>query len=286
MLDAIDREGSYAAAGQAMHRATSAVSYAVQGLEQALGLKLFEKVGRRARLTVAGRRVLEEGRRLLGEAERLGQLAMELKAEWEADLGLVVDGSLPMPPVMRAVRRFNRRRLPTRVRLKVAYLGGVREWFDGGDAHVMLTLDVVREPGLVATPLPKVDMLLVAHREHPLAALKTVGRGHLAEHVELAVEDSARDPSRRTQRLHLGSPHLFRLSDFYSKKEAILHGVGFGWMPRHLVEAEVEEGSLCLLPFDEGPRQRLLPHLVYRRRPALGPAAELLLQLYREALTE
>jgi len=58
ILDAIDTQGSYAAAASRLHRVPSALSHAMQKLEGELGVELFEKSGRRAILTAAGRTLL------------------------------------------------------------------------------------------------------------------------------------------------------------------------------------------------------------------------------------
>src|SRR5207253_2493375 len=63
-LDAIDRTGTFASAAETLHRVPSSLSYLVQKLELDLGVKLFDRTGRRATLTHAGRVVVEEGRRL------------------------------------------------------------------------------------------------------------------------------------------------------------------------------------------------------------------------------
>lgn len=63
-LDAIDRTGTFAEAAELLHRVPSALTYLVQKLESDLGVMLFDRSGRRAKLTHAGRIVVEEGRRL------------------------------------------------------------------------------------------------------------------------------------------------------------------------------------------------------------------------------
>jgi DNA-binding transcriptional LysR family regulator len=64
-LDAIDRTGTFAEAAELLHRVPSSLSYLVQKLESDLDVALFDRTGRRARLTHAGRVVVEDGRRLL-----------------------------------------------------------------------------------------------------------------------------------------------------------------------------------------------------------------------------
>ena len=59
-LDAIDRLGSHAAAAQHLHRVPSAITHAIAKAESLLGHPLFERRGRRAVLTEAGRCLLDD----------------------------------------------------------------------------------------------------------------------------------------------------------------------------------------------------------------------------------
>lgn len=273
VLDAVDRRGTFAAAALELHRVTSAVSYAIKHLEEGLGLTLFDRSGHRAELTPAGRRMLDEGRRLLERARALEQLARDLRDEWEPTLTLVADGSLPMRPLMRALRRLGERGLPTRVQLVIEYLGGVRERFEREGADLMMPLDFAGDERHIAEPLSPLELLLVARPGHPILARARVTRAELAEHVELIVADSRREDAPPLGRLSLGASQLFRLSDFHSKREALLEGVGIGWMPRHLIERDLAREALRIIPFVVGPSHLFHPHLVRRRGFPMGRAA-------------
>eukprot|EP01042_Synura_sphagnicola_P030506 gene30507-39313_t len=71
ILDAIDRRGSFSAAGVELHRVPSTISYTVSKLEQDLGVQVFERQGPKVQLTRAGAELLKEGRYLLKAAEDL-----------------------------------------------------------------------------------------------------------------------------------------------------------------------------------------------------------------------
>lgn len=314
VLDAVDRRGSFAAAADDLHRVTSAVSYAIKTLEEALGLTLFDRSGHRALLTAHGRRVLDEGRLLLERARGLDQLARDLRGEWEPALTLVADGVLAMPPLMAALRRFGERDLPTRVSLAIEYLGGVRERFDREGADLMMALDFAGDERHIAEPLPPIEMLLVARADHPVHGggagapagrpagaplgkatrgrrgkgtdARLVDRSDLAAFVELTVADSRREGAPPMGRLSLGSPQVFRLGDFHSKREALLEGVGLGWMPVHLIERDLARGELRIIDFREGPSHVFHPHLVHRRGVPLGRAARTLHEEIRAARKE
>lgn len=285
VLDAIERAGSFSGAARELGRATSAVSYAIAALEKAVGLRVFDRTGHRAELTVEGRRVLDVGRRVLEQAGELEGLARTLRDEWEPRLAIVVDGLLPLAPMLRALRRFLDEGSPTHVQLRVEHLGGVRERFREIRADFMILLDFTGDERLVTRVLDPVEMRLVIARDHPLAAApKAVDRAALAKHVELVVEESRRNAPPAAGRLALGSPHVVRLSDFHMKRLALLAGVGFGWMPLHLVHRDLAAKRLVPVRFVEGDTHVFTPHLAHRRGVPLGRAAQRFLELLdREA---
>lgn len=83
ILDAIDRRGSFAAAAEEVFRVPSALTYTMQKLESDLGVALFDRAGRRALLTPAGRALLDEGRILLQAADALECRVQRVATGWE-----------------------------------------------------------------------------------------------------------------------------------------------------------------------------------------------------------
>ncbi len=282
VLDAIDREGSFAGAAKALHRTTSAISYGVKTREDALGIALFDRSGHRALLTPAGKLVLDEGRGLLDRASDLEALASALRGDWEPSLRVVADGIFPLRPLMRAMRGLLSEGVPTRVGLRLEYLEGVRERFEERGADLMLSLTFEGDARHVAETLAPIEMVLVARPSHPVLKKRPIDRAALAHHVELVVEDSSREA--RAQPLSLSSPQVFRLSDFHSKLEALMEGVGVGWMPRHLVEDRLREKRLVMVPFVEGNRHVFVPQLVHRRARPLGRAGRMFVELLKREL--
>ena len=285
-LEAIDRLGSFSGAAKELGRATSAVSYAVKTLEHALDLELFDRSGHRAELTPAGRVVLQEARYVIRRAQGLQHRAAQLRQEWEPEVVIVLDGIVPMTPLIQAMRRFSGLGLPTRIQIRVEYLSGVRQRFHDDNADLMLAVDATQERGLVTHPLPPIRMFLLVHRDHPLRKLgRAVTREDLAQHVELIVNDSG-PVCWESPLLALGSPHVFELSDFYSKREALVGGIGFGWVPEHLVTEPLSSGALELVGFEEGDEHVFYPRVAHRRDVPLGRAAETFMVYLQDQLQD
>ena len=82
--------------------------------------------------------------------------------------------------------------------------------------------------------------------------------------------------------MYFDVPHVFELSDFRSKQEALVGGVGFGWMPAHMIVDELENGILKPLPFEEGHTFIFTPQLVTRRDKPLGSGGRLFAEYIEE----
>ncbi|MEJ6006702.1 LysR family transcriptional regulator [Paucibacter sp. AS339] len=287
-LDAVVSHGSFARAAESLHKVTSAVSYQVKKLEDQLGLTLVDRSAYRVRLTAAGEAVLAEGRKLLRQAHQVEALAQQLASGWEARLLVVVDGILPLADTLRALKRLADEGVPTRVQLKIEFLGGVQYRFEKEQADLMLVKAYQPASQLLAQAQAEIECVLCVAPEHPLAAQPgPLSLDDLQAHVELSVQDSSdrsgNMSSHGADRHLFGGERVFYLSGFVAKRQALLMGMGFGWMPRYLVDEALAAGQLVELPFAGGSRFRFTPWLVQRLDRPPGRAGRRLIELLADA---
>src|SRR3546814_14876665 len=100
--------GSFAKAAEVLHRVPSAITYTVQKLESDLGVQLFDRSGKRAKLTDAGQALVERGRSLLREAESLENCVQRVAHGWELQLTLAIDEIVPLDPIFPLIAEFDR----------------------------------------------------------------------------------------------------------------------------------------------------------------------------------
>lgn len=278
-LDAISRTGSFAKAASELHKVPSAISYSIQSLESALGVDVFDRSRRKAVLTDAGIRVLEVSREVIERARALERVAAELEGGWEPELHVVVDGALPMEPFLRCLRRFSDPDVPTFLRLDVEYQEGVVERLNEAPADLAMVLGLAfdgDEEGYECTPLDPLDFVLVAGANHPLAK-GPAGEEERRPYAEIVVRDSSSRFSKHSKGSFMGSKNVVFLSDFHSKRIALLQEAGFGWVPRHLVEEDLKTSRLVLL--DAEPNSwTYRPQMLVRTGHALGMAAQLFVE--------
>ncbi|MGL5485329.1 MAG: LysR family transcriptional regulator, partial [Shewanella sp.] len=261
VLQVLVEEGSFAKAAERLHKAQSAVSYQVKKLEEHLGVQLFSRDQYRAELTSEGRVILAEGQRLLQHLANIEHLASRFSEGWEPKLELVIDGALPMEPIMTALKRMAEHQIPTKIQLNMEFLGGVQHRFERDNADLMLVKDYRTGPYYHPQPLPAITSVLVTSASHPLALLKKISLPELQQHVELTIEDSSPNKTYRDE-LQFGGDKVFYLSGFIMKKNALLKGLGFGWLPDFLVQAELLSGELVEVDFVGGSRYTFIPQLV------------------------
>lgn len=285
-LETIERTGTFAAAARELHRVPSAITYLVRQLEDALGVTLFERVGRGTVLTPAGRQILERSRPLLDQARALDAVAKHLASGWEAELRIVVDGALPMAPIAACLARFADPNVPTRLRIDVEHQEGVLDQLERLDADLALYLGFDSEAESTAyalTPLPPLEVVLVAATGHRLVGAPATDTERSA-YAELLVRDSAERFRNDPKPSFIGSRNVAYLSDFHSKRIALLAGAGYGWIPEHLVIEDLRAGRLGLLD-TEFHRWTYAPQIVRRLQHPLGRAGQLFLETLSASLT-
>ena len=279
-LDSIARTGTFAGAGEELHKVPSAISYLVRGLESSLGVEVFDRSRRKAELTRDGRRLLEAARDVLERARDFDGIAAQLRSGWESELHVVVDGALPMGPITRCLRRFADPAVPTLLRLDVEYQEGVVARFEDSPGDIALVLGFAGDGdqvGYDALPLPDLELVLVASPEHPLAEGEATTERRAA-HAELVVRDSSPKFEQQLKRSFLGSRNVVYLSDFHSKRIGLVDAAGYGWIPRHFVDADLAEGRLVELSVEPN-RWTYHPRIITRSGRRLGRAGELFVEV-------
>ena len=165
-----------------------------------------------------------------------------------------------------------------RVQVKVVFLQGVQHRFESDKADLMIVKDYAPHPHLYAETLTEIECVLCVSPSHSLANMRSVSLAQLQEHTELSVQDSSQSGNDE----HIfGSERVFYLDGFFAKKEALLMGLGYGWMPIFLVKAELKKKQLVEVKFVENSRYRFMPRMVHHRDQSLGRAGRRLAELLR-----
>ena len=238
VLDAIATCGSFAAAAKALHRVPSAVSYVVKQLEQDVGFSVFDRSGQGARMTAAGRTLLEHGRGVLAQAAQAEEAARQVA---RAEAGHVVVSAVEVgarhrlgPPLLDAWQaRFPR----GTITVLETDSHQQREGLLHGAIDVAVTyVGWGREARVCSEPLTDdpLECALLAPG-HPLAARRTLRLRDLAEVPLVLFRRSSNPPTHDAilaafARASYAPPRVQEVSGSLATWGLI--GQGAGWAPK------------------------------------------------------
>ena len=277
-LQAVVDHGGFAQAAEAIHRSQSSVSYTVARMQEQLGVPLLRIEGRKAVLTEAGEVLLRRSRQLLLQAKQLEDLASNMEQGWEAEVRLVVDAAYPTERLLRALAAFMPQSRGCRVRLREEVLSGVEEVLLDGTADLAISsLSIV---GYLGHELGEVEFIAVAHPAHALHQMqRQITLEDLQSQLQVVIRDSGQQRPRDVG--WLGAEQRWTVSSLSTAVTFVTNGLGFAWLPRHLMQRELEEGRLKPLPLASGMRKRPRFNLYCHKDKPLGPASQILVELIK-----
>ena len=142
VLAAVAEAGSFSAAARKLGRVQSGVSQAVQTMEAALGLTLFDRSRKTPVLTEVGAAMLEDARATLARAQSMQARARAIRDDLEPELTLAVDATFPIQLLMMSLQAL-RGEFPTLpATLFTEALGGAQETLMSGAARMLSLIHI------------------------------------------------------------------------------------------------------------------------------------------------
>jgi DNA-binding transcriptional LysR family regulator len=277
-LLAVVDHGGYAQAAIALKKSQSAVTYAVQKIEETLGLRAFEIVGRKAMLTPTGQLLYRRARALIEDAGGLERAAKTLSAGWEAEISLAVEVLFPTWLLLDCMAAFNHESPDTRIEVIESVISGTSEALIQRRAD--LAIAPLIPPGFLGDQLMTLKIVPVAHPDHPLSRLnRPLSLRDLAQHRHLVVRDSGagRDP----RCVSVEVEQRWTVSHMASSIEAASKGLGFAWLPEDRIRQELQDGRLKELTIQDGGARSVSLYLVLADPDLAGPGVRRLAEIIR-----
>lgn len=240
---AVAEHGGFSAAAQQLHLTQPAVSKRIAQLEEELGTRLLDRLGRRVLPTEAGSLLLERARGLLAEAADTRRAIAALGDGIGGSLRIATSHHIGLHYLPPLLRRYSQQY--PQVELDIAFVDSEEAYalVLAGRAELAVTTLAPSTPApLQATRLWDDPLCFLAAPDHPLARRRRVTLEDLAAHPAVLP-----DPGTFTHRLIAG---LFadnglalqvRLRTNYLETIKMLVGVGLAWsaLPASLVDGQV-----------------------------------------------
>jgi len=274
-LQAIARHGSFSRAAQALNLTQPAVSMQVRHLEQALGLSLLERVGKRAFPTRAGELLLAHADRALRELEAGVERVQELRGVVAGRVRLGTSASISIYLLPPALRRFRARYPETEVVIVTGNASEITRAIVANELDVGIVSLPVRDRELAVAPFFRDELVAIAPAESPLRRTRAVDARTLAGHPLILFEAGA--TLRRVidgwfHRAGVAPRSPMELGNTEAIKKLVEAGLGLSITSWFSVKGEVRDRTLAALRLTP-PLERQIG-LVRRRDKPRTPALD------------
>jgi LysR family hydrogen peroxide-inducible transcriptional activator len=276
---------SFRTAAERCHVAQPSLSAQLAQLEEALGVRLFERDRRRVLLTAAGRDLVERARRVLREADDLVEAAARAGDPLAGRIGIGVIPTISpylLPVVAPALRAAYPRLTVGWREDKTATLVAALQAGTLDAALLALEADIgdvereviARDPFVLATP-----------PGHPLGATPAPLRiGELKDAPMLLLDDGHcfREQALAACARTRIREDEFRATSLSTLAQMVASGAGVTLLPRLAVSTEAGRAGLRVRPFTDPAPARTIG-LVWRRGGALAGALRQVAATMRDA---
>lgn len=276
VLDAIITGGSFRAASELLHRSQPSVSVAIKKLEEEFDILLFSRDQYRPVLTPEGKAFHKKARTVLAHTETLEVLGNQLSMGSEAEILISADAILPVSFILGILQKYEKEHPLTELELSVDYLGASLERVENGEVNLGMVPLLTDCPLLESHPLIIVPMIPVA-APHFLPAQENREKSdeEMKQFIQVIVK--GRKPGVfGVNHGVLEGGRQWGVHDFYTKREILLGGLGWGRLPEYLIRDDLNAGRL--VPLDvQGVKTSYVEISVIRRKDRpVGPVASML----------
>jgi DNA-binding transcriptional LysR family regulator len=265
---------SFARTSEQLHLTQAAVSLQIKQLEDLAGIALFERRGRRLRLTEAGEHLLRYAQQILDALKDADAAISALKGLTGGRISVgVVSTAKYFAPALLA--RFHERHPAVRVSLSVNNREVIVRELERNEIDVAIMGTPPQRIETQAVPFSDHPLVIVAPPSHPLARRRRIPLGALdGEHFLVREQGSGTRSSMERFFAERGFVPKIRnvMSSNETIKQAVMAGMGLALISRHTIGLEAQIGRLVELDVVGMPLMRRW-YVVRRAGRFLSPAA-------------
>lgn len=267
----IVQSGSFKQAAAELHKTQPAISLAIKKLEEEMEVELFDRSGYRPTLTDHGKAFFERSQKVLVGMGELEALSQSFRKREEPEINISVDGISPLPKLLHLFKNFGEKFPNTKLNLGFNILSEAERRVLERDAQIGITHFISDKNSLEIVPITSVRMIPVMSREL-FKEKKIKNQNDLSEIDQIVIGD--KNGPKGTSFGLLDGGKKWRLSDSNFKRDIIVAGLGWGHLPEHTIERELQEKRLVILDFDDIHPRELEIRLIRHKKHQLGVVAK------------
>ncbi|MGE5758601.1 MAG: LysR family transcriptional regulator [Sideroxydans sp.] len=255
VFESVARHLSHSRAAAELYLSQPAVSMQIKQAESAVGLPLFEQVGKKLHLTEAGRELLRYARSILQMMQEMEAVFDEMKGleRGRLNISAVSTANYFMPQLL---AKFIQAHPKIQVSLSVANRDSVIKQLTDNIADLAIMGQPPAGTEMRAEAFMENPLVVIAAPTHPLVRASKIQPRQLAKETFLLREQGSgtRGVVERFFAGHkLALPVHMEMDTNEAIKQSVQAGMGIGIISRHGIELELETKRLAVLDVDRFP---------------------------------
>lgn len=249
------RHGSYTRAAEELFLTQPTVSMQIKHLTKAVGMSLFEQVGKKLFLTQAGKELFVTCQEIFGRISQFEMSIADMKGLKQGYLKITVVTTAKYV-IPRLLGPFCQRYPGVEIALKVTNHNGVLERLSENKDDLYILSQVPDEPAVKSYPFLANPLVVLANHDHPLANQKNIPIQVLAEQPFITRESGSgtRSYVQKLFDTHRITPKVkMELASNEAIKQAIAGGLGISILSRHTIALEGASGQIAILDVEHFP---------------------------------
>jgi DNA-binding transcriptional LysR family regulator len=266
---AVARLESFTAAAREVYLSQPAVSRQIAALEKALGVRLFERLGKSAHMTAAGRAVLPEFRRIVGDLTLVEEAVKHFESGARGALRIGASATPGLYVVPRTLARFQRHFPGVELEYFVSNTKRVEEMVIENAIDIGFVGGTITDPALLVERLIQDEIVCFASRGHPLARRSRIAPADLGRETLVMREEGSSTGRLFKSWLLAGGGRIGRVIDLgcpEAIKTIVAAGLGVGCLSRFGLEDEFSRKHLVILPVSGAKLRRPLSLIRHQRK--------------------
>lgn len=264
---AVVETGSFRSAADSIHKTQPGISAAVKALEEQYGILLFDRNSYRPTLTAEGHAFFQQSKKLISQAQQLENLGHDLAKGIEAPLQLCLSQMALDDDCMSRIKAFQHQHADIALDITTDHLYGVQEKLAKNKCEIAIGPRYGLDDRHAFIELNKITMIAVISPEL-LATLNAsdtkIKQQSLYSIPQVLVNDTTANASENGHRYVLPTGKRWYVNDFQAKKTLLIHGLGWARMPKHCIQAELDNGQLVPIEVENFTSQNQLPIFMIR----------------------
>jgi len=257
---------SYVRAAEELHFSQPAVSAQIRQLEETLGVKLFEQIGRRTHLTQAGDELYHYSQKIFAVIDEALETMEELRGPDHGRLRVGADTTVGTYVIPGLLGKFHQSYPEVEISLDVVNRAALVERIMSNEIDIAIVGRVPDDIPVVIEPFAPNELVLVASPYHRLAGRANVPLSELAkEHFLMREVGSG---TRAALELILQEAEVplhvsMHMGNNSAIKQGVAAGLGIALISRVALGMELETNRLVILDVEGFPimRQWRIVHL-------------------------